>query len=126
MWNASSWGYFKASIATATPWPPPTQRVASDWRENSYVKWNYRFAADSIPPGALDDHVKIGGAYFDLIDTVYTLAPKGNATELTISMKYRVSTQFNWYAKRVAALLFGNFEEVILDFYARRAQQPAR
>jgi hypothetical protein len=101
-------------------------QVASDWRENSYVRWQYRFAPDSFPPQALDDHVKIGGHYFDLIDTVYTLTPRGNATELKISMKYRVSTQFNWYAKRVAALLFDNFEEVVLDFYARRAEQPKK
>ena len=46
---------------------------------------------------------------------------RGDATELKISMQYRVSTQFNWYSKRVAALLFDNFEEVVLDFYARRA-----
>lgn len=98
-------------------------QVASDWRENRRVRWKYRFAADSIPRGALDDHVKIGGAYFDVMDTVYTLTPRGDATELTISMQYRVSTQFNWYAKRVAGLLFANFEEVILDFYARRAEQ---
>jgi hypothetical protein len=38
-------------------------------------------------------------------------------------MSYRVSTQFNWYAKRVAALMFSNSEEVILDFYARRAEK---
>jgi hypothetical protein len=99
-------------------------QVASEWRENSYVKWQYRFSSDSFPPQALDDHVKIGGHYFDLIDTVYTLTPRGNATELTVSMTYRVSTQFNWYSKRVAALLFDNFEEAVLDFYARRAEQP--
>ncbi len=98
-------------------------QVATDWRENSYVKWRYRFAPDSIPPRALDDHVRIGGAHFDVIDTVYTLTPQGDATLLTISMQYRVSTQFNWYAKRVAGLLFANFEEVILDFYARRAEK---
>lgn len=99
-------------------------QVAADWRENSYVRWQYRFAEDSFPPQALDDHVKIGGHYFDLIDTVYTLTPRGNATELKVSMQYRVSTQFNWYAKRVAGLLFDNFEEVVLDFYAHRAEQP--
>lgn len=99
-------------------------QVASEWRENTYVKWTYRFADDSFPPQALDDHVKIGGHYFDLIDTVYTLIPRGDATELKISMQYRVSTQFNWYSKRVAALLFDNFEEVVLDFYARRAEMP--
>jgi hypothetical protein len=36
-------------------------------------------------------------------------------------MSYRVSTQFNWYADGVARLLIGNFEEVILKFYQRRA-----
>ncbi|QYF91960.1 SRPBCC domain-containing protein [Massilia sp. PAMC28688] len=97
-------------------------QVASEWRENSYVKWHYRFEPDSIPAGALDDHVKIGGHYFDVVDTIYTLTPKGDATELTISMHYRVSTQFNWYATRVADLLFNNFEKVILEFYARRAE----
>jgi hypothetical protein len=99
-------------------------QVATDWRENSYVRWHYRFTEDSFPPQALDDHVKIGGHYFDLIETVYTLTPRGNATELKVSMQYRVSTQFNWYAKRVAGLLFDNFGEVALDFYARRAEQP--
>lgn len=105
-------------------------QVASEWRENSYVKWRYRFAPDSVPPRALDDHVKIGGHYFDVIDTIYTLTPHAQGTTLTISMHYRVSTQFNWYATAVADLLFDNFEKVILDFYARRAEAasslPAR
>ncbi len=101
------------------------KQVAADWRENSYVNWQYRFAPDSFPPHALDDHVKIGGHYFDLTDTVYTLTPRGDATELKMRMRYRVSTQFNWYAVRVANILFGNLEEVTLDFYARRAERLA-
>ncbi|MEJ0086617.1 MAG: hypothetical protein WDO72_13095 [Pseudomonadota bacterium] len=39
-----------------------------------------------------------------------------------MSMNYRVSTRFNWYAGPVADLLIGNFEENILRFYARRAE----
>jgi hypothetical protein len=98
-------------------------QVVTEWEENRYVRWTYRFDADSFPPQALDDHVRIGGEYFDLIDTAYTLTPKPNGdTELKVSMQYRVSTQFNWYAKRVARLLIGNFEHVALDFYARRAE----
>ncbi|HEY1092250.1 MAG TPA: SRPBCC domain-containing protein, partial [Burkholderiaceae bacterium] len=97
-------------------------QVATDWRENRYVRWAYRFDKDSFPPGALDDHVMIGGHYFDLLDTVYRLTPKGvNTTELSITMHYRVSTQFNWYADGVARALIGNFEQVILEFYRRRA-----
>ena len=56
----------------------------------------------------MDDHVTIGGHYFDLLDTAYTLTPTGGqATELRITMHYRVSTQFNWYADGVARLLIG-------------------
>jgi hypothetical protein len=36
-------------------------------------------------------------------------------------MSYRVSTPFNWYARPIAELLIGNFEEAALRFYARRA-----
>jgi hypothetical protein len=99
-------------------------QVATEWQENRYVRWTYRFDENSFPPNALDDHVMIGGHYFDLLDTAYTLTPRsGQATELSIRMRYRVSTQFNWYADGVARLLIGNFEDVILEFYRRRAMQ---
>jgi hypothetical protein len=98
------------------------EQVAAEWRENQFVRWTYRFDKDSFPPRALDDHVTIGGHYFDLLDTTYKLHPTGpQLTELTITMSYRVSTQFNWYADSVARFLIGNFEEVILEFYRRRA-----
>jgi hypothetical protein len=98
-------------------------QVASEWEENRHVRWTYRFEADSFPPQALDDHVRIGGAYFDLIDTAYTLTPLADGTTaLKVSMQYRVSTQFNWYSRIVAKVLIGNFEEGVLNFYARRAQ----
>jgi hypothetical protein len=98
------------------------EQVATEWAPNRFVRWQYRFTEDSFPPGALDDHVRIGGRYFDLIDTEYALAPRGSkSTALTIRMHYRVSTGFNWYARPVADLLIGNFEEVILNFYRARS-----
>jgi hypothetical protein len=97
-------------------------QVAESWQSNRYVRWQYRFAADSFPPKALDDHVRIGGHYFDLVDTEYQLTPeKDGTTLLNIRMHYRVSTGFNWYAVPVARLLIGNFEDVILRFYRQRA-----
>jgi hypothetical protein len=97
-------------------------QVVTDWKENSYVRWTYRFSDDSFPPGALDDHVRIGGRYFDLIDTSYTLIPiNERTTQLTVRISYRISTQFNWYTDPIARLLIGNFEEVILDFYGNRS-----
>jgi hypothetical protein len=97
-------------------------QVFVDWQPDRYVLWTYRFAEDSFPPAALDDHVKIGGHYFGLQTTSYTITPEGGGAQLKISMQYRLSTDFNWYADPVARLLMGNFEEVILAFYGRRAE----
>ncbi len=99
------------------------EQTSADWRENQHVRWAYRFAKDSFPPDSLDDHVMIGGRYFDIIDTTYTLTPLDTATtELRVQFRYRVSTDFNWYSGAVARLLIGNFEEVILGFYRQRAE----
>lgn len=101
-------------------------QVVVEWTEHRHVRWTYRFDEDSFPPGALDDHVRIGGRYFDLIDTEYTLTPlDANTTSLGIRIRYRVSTDFNWYANAVARILIGNFEDVILRFYGRRSEAAA-
>ncbi|HET8699937.1 MAG TPA: SRPBCC domain-containing protein [Gammaproteobacteria bacterium] len=97
-------------------------QVADDWLALRRVRWTYRFAPDSFPPGALDDHVRIGGEYFDVADTEYTLEPAPGGTRLGVRMGYRVSTHFNWYARPIAWLLVRNFEGAALQFYAGRAE----
>jgi hypothetical protein len=96
-------------------------QIAAEWEPNVRVRWLYRFTAGSFPPQALDDHVRIGGPHFDLIDTEYTLTPVPGGTALRARMTYRVRTGFNWYAAPIAAFLASNFEEAALRFYARRA-----
>jgi hypothetical protein len=103
------------------------QQVATLWEPGQRVKWTYRFTPESFPPGALDDHVMIGGRYFDIIDTDYALTGRADGTtELRSRMRYRVSTQFNWYVDPIAQFLVGNFQEVILEFYARRAERSVQ
>lgn len=98
------------------------EQVVTDWQENRYVRWVHRYAEDSFPKYALDDHVVLGGHYFDITSTAYKLTPRGNATELHVRMDYRVSTPFNWYAAPVAKLLLENFEDVLLRFYKHRSE----
>ena len=98
-------------------------QIAADWQPNRRVRWTYRFANDSFPAGALDDHVRIGGRYFDVIDTEYVLRKVNAGTELRVTMRYRVSTAFNWYTQPIAEFLVGNFEEAALRFYAIRAEK---
>ena len=97
--------------------------VIQQWQPERYMRWTYRFAPDSFPRQALDDHVVIGGHYFDLIDTSYTLSPEGSATRLTTRVQYRISTQFNFYADWAAQFLLGNLCEVGLHLYKDRSER---
>jgi hypothetical protein len=99
------------------------EQVSNEWRANEYVRWRYRFAPDSFPKGALDDHVTIGGRYFDVIDTTYRLERLSDTqTKLIGTMSFRVTTEFNWYANHIGDALVGNFTEVALELYKRRAE----
>lgn len=97
-------------------------QIAVDFQPARRVRWAYRFGPDSFPAGALDDHVRIGGDFFDVIDTEYTLSDIPAGTQLQVRMRYRVSTHFNWYARPIAEFLVRNFEHTALAFYARRAE----
>jgi hypothetical protein len=95
------------------------------WDENRHARWLYRFDEQSFPPGSLDEHVVIGGRYFDMQEGEFTLTPRGNATELSMRIHYRLSTRFNWYAGPLAHALMGNLEETVLEFYKRHSEAGA-
>jgi hypothetical protein len=97
-------------------------QVVTEWKPERLMRVRYRYQPDSFPAGALDEHVMLGGRYFDVEETDYELEPQGDATQMTIRIRYRVSTAFNWYADLFARKLFADFEEVILEFYRRRSE----
>lgn len=99
--------------------------ISKDWEPGQFIRWKYVFDENSVPERALDDHVKIGGPHFDLIETTYTLESVPAGTRLRVEITYRVTTRFNWYASWVANTLVGNFEEHALAFYAQRTMESA-
>ncbi|MFS2163702.1 SRPBCC family protein [Variovorax sp. Varisp62] len=101
------------------------EEVITEWEPNRLLKWRFRFSPDSFPAGALDDHVMIGGQYFDLHDATYTLTPRDGGTELRVAVSWRLSTSFNWYADRVMHLLLDDASENILRFYKARSEATA-
>jgi len=91
------------------------------------IRWQYAFDAHSFPPGSMDDHVAIGGRYFDLHDTKFNLEPlPGNRTRLEIVARYRVQTPVNAYAVPVTKLLGRDFLATILGLYKGRSERAVR
>jgi hypothetical protein len=95
------------------------------FEKNKYIEWIYHFGDDSFPSGSLDNHVKIGGTYFDLKNTSYSLMPENNGTKLEISVRFRVTTNFNWYAVPLANYFIGDTSDTLLNFYKNRSEITA-
>jgi hypothetical protein len=90
------------------------------WQENEFISWTYQFFPDSFPKGSMDDHVVIGGQYFDLMTTSYRLETIPLGTKLTLEIQYRVSTKFNWYTRPLARYLIQDSLDSLLHFYQVR------
>ncbi len=92
-------------------------------RENESIHWRYVFDDRSFPAGSMDEHVAIGGRYFDLRDTTFHLRPlPGGRTRLEIVAHYRVSTSINAYAIPAASILGKDFLDTVLGLYKRRSE----
>ena len=103
------------------------EEIIQQSKPNQYLSWTYRFSPTSIPQGALDDHVSIGGKYFDLRYTSFELTPiNDQQTKLTLKIDYRISTEVNFYANQIAQLMVHDFSNVILDFYKNRSEQAVQ
>jgi hypothetical protein len=66
--------------------------------------------------------VVVGGRYFKLDNTSYTLTSDARGTRLDIEISYRVNTGFNWYAVPMAKFLISNEADTLLNFYKHRAE----
>ena len=98
------------------------QEEITAWTPERHIAWNYRFRPDSFPAGSLDDHIVIGGRYFDLESTSYTLSEEAGRTRLSIEVITRVTTSFNWYADFWARFLVDDTAKTILKFYKNRSE----
>lgn len=95
--------------------------------QHESITWNYVFDGESFPPGSMDDHVAIGGEYFNLQDTTFKLHRlAGERTRLDIVTHHRITTSVNFYAVPVATLLGNDFISTILTLYKTRSENSNR
>jgi uncharacterized protein YndB with AHSA1/START domain len=102
------------------------EEVITDWQPNQHIAWTYKFSPSSFPADSLDNHIVIGGRYFKLLTTDYTLKPEGQGTRLFVNVESTVTTPFNAYAGWCAKFLIADTAQTILGFYKSRAENELR
>lgn len=90
-----------------------------------YRNLTFTIEADptSIPPAALDEHVLVGGDYFDVLEGKYEIEPIDVQTiRLHLTSRFRVSTSFNFYSGLWSRLIMRDIQENILGVVRKRSE----
>jgi hypothetical protein len=68
------------------------------WQPEQDLAFSIHANTDAIPRTTLDEHVTIGGPFFDVLDGEYRLEPRPDGVLLHLSSRQRLSTHLNPYA----------------------------
>lgn len=93
------------------------------WRENEKLAFTIKADPKMTPLTTLDEHVTVGGAFFDVLTGVYEIE-KVSADEVILKLysEHRISTHFNFYARLWSRYLMGEIQSNILKVIKARAE----
>jgi hypothetical protein len=95
----------------------------TDLEPNHHLAFRIKADTPNIPTTTLDEHVTIGGRYFDVLDGEYTLEPLANGdTILHLISHERLSTDFNRYAGLWTDSVMQNLQSSILKVIQHRCE----
>jgi hypothetical protein len=99
------------------------QEIINQWEEGKGFAYTIKVDPASIPPTTLDEHVMIGGRYFDMVNGSYAIAPAANGCmKVTLQCKYRITTNLNFYSRWWADYILYDFNEMILEVIKKRCE----
>jgi hypothetical protein len=94
------------------------------WEPQQRLAFSIRAQTDRIPATTLDEHVRVGGPFFDVLRGEYRLEPLGNGKiRLHLSSQHRVSTDFNWYAHLWTDAIMADLQKRILQVVKQRCEE---
>jgi hypothetical protein len=97
--------------------------TVTTWDPEHVLAFGIKADSAHIPPTTLDEHVTIGGRYFDVLDGEYRLEPLANGdTMLHLTSHQRLSTDFNPYAGLWTDAVMQNLQTSILAVIQRRCE----
>jgi len=96
------------------------------WQPNERLGFSIAVVPESIVPGLLDQHVRVGSEHFDVTWGEFRLAAaEPGRTRLVLLSRHRLSTRFNAYAGLWTDAVMRDLQERICEVIARRAEAAA-
>ena len=98
--------------------------TVTTWEPLRMLSFTIHADPDSIPASTFDQHVTVGGEFFDVLDGTYEIEPVGpNEVVLHLRSTHRLSTTFNFYASFWTDLVMRQVQSNILEIVKQRSEQ---
>jgi len=97
--------------------------TVDDWQPLQRLSFSIAPNTATILPTTFDEHVTVGGKFFDVLRGTYELRPAGpGRTQLVLYSQQRVSTNLNWYASLWTDFVMAEIQQRILMVLRRRCE----
>ena len=97
--------------------------IVNVWKPQEALGFAIR--VEPIPADALDEHVAIGGPFFDVLDGLYEIQPISESkVKLLLTSRHRLSTRFNFYSGFWSELVMHDVQSAIMQVLKARAESP--
>lgn len=93
------------------------------WQPQRHIAFTIAAQTDSIPATTFDQHVTVGGPYFDVLTGEYTIEQRNDSTiVLHLSSDHRLSTTMNLYAGWWTEAIMQDIQSTILAVIKKRCE----
>ncbi|QBN17943.1 APC family permease [Flavobacterium nackdongense] len=100
------------------------RETVTEYQENKKMVFSIRANTYEIPSTTLDEHILIGGKYFDVLDGTYELEKlEKNKYRLHLYSKFKMNTTFNFYAGWWGKIIMQDIQNNILRIEKKRAEE---
>jgi hypothetical protein len=100
------------------------RETVKEYEENKKMVFSIRANTYEIPSTTLDEHILIGGKYFDVLDGTYELEKLStDKYRLHLYSKFKMNTTFNFYAGWWGKIIMKDIQNNILKVEKRRAEK---
>ncbi|HEX8507836.1 MAG TPA: hypothetical protein VF630_20915 [Hymenobacter sp.] len=97
--------------------------TVDEWVPLKRISFSIAPNTATIPPTTFDEHVIVGGQFFDVLRGTYELQPAGaGRTRLVLHSQQRLSTHLNWYAGLWTSYVMSEIQGRILTVLKRRCE----
>lgn len=97
--------------------------TVTEYKDNEKMVFNIKAYPHEIPSTTLDEHVLIGGEYFDVLNGAYELEKLPNGlNRLHLYSNFKMNTTFNFYAGWWGKWIMKDIQKNILQIQKKRSE----